>query len=254
MKAYKYCGNLFEICHFFVIILLGEIMKFFGNTWDRLLESEFEKDYFKKLIEKVDNEYNKYKVYPPREKVFSALKLTDFKDVKVVIIGQDPYFSHGQAHGVCFSVLPGVTIPPSLKNIFKEIVSDVGGYVPDNGYLIPWAKQGVLLLNTVLTVREGQPNSHKKFGWEIFTDEIIKTLNKSKRPIVFLLWGANAKQKTTLLDDSKHFILTAPHPSPLSATNGFFGCKHFSQTNKILRDLGQKEIDWQIANIKQTFV
>lgn len=229
-------------------------MKFFGNKWDALLECEFEKDYFKKLIEKVDNEYNKFKVYPPREKVFSALKLTDFDAVKVVILGQDPYFSPGQAHGVCFSVLPGVTPPPSLKNIFKEIVSDVGGYVPDNGYLVPWAKQGVLLLNTVLTVREGQPNSHKNFGWETLTDEVIKSLNQSNHRIVFLLWGANAKQKSALIDDKKHSVLTASHPSPLSATNGFFGCRHFSKTNKILKDSGQKEIDWQIASIKQSFV
>ena len=229
-------------------------MKFFGNGWDKILAEEFEKEYFKNLIEKVEKEYTKFRVYPPREKVFSALKLTDFDDVKVVILGQDPYHMPGQAHGVSFSVLPGVQIPPSLMNIYKEIVSDVGGYIPDNGYLIPWAKQGVLLLNTVLTVREGSPNSHKTYGWETFTDEVIKSLNNAKHRIVFLLWGNNAKAKINLIDKSKHTILTAAHPSPLSAHNGFFGCKHFSKTNKILKENGMKEIDWQIANIAQKFI
>ncbi len=229
-------------------------MKFFGNKWDQILEGEFEKDYFKNLIEKVEKEYTKYRVYPPREKVFSALKLTDFDDVKVVILGQDPYHMPGQAHGVSFSVLPGVQIPPSLMNIYKEIVSDVGGYIPDNGYLVPWAKQGVLLLNTVLTVREGSPNSHKTYGWETFTDEVIKSLNNANHRIVFLLWGNNAKAKVDLIDKTKHSILTAAHPSPLSAHNGFFGCKHFSKTNKILKENGMKEIDWQIANIAQKFI
>ncbi len=229
-------------------------MKFFNNKWDDVLSAEFEKDYFKALIEKVDNEYNKYKIYPPREKVFSSLKLASFDDVKVVIIGQDPYHGAGQAHGVSFSVLPGVAIPPSLLNIFKEIVSDIGGYIPDNGCLIPWAKQGVLLLNSVLTVKEGCPNSHKNFGWETFTDAVINSLNKKDKPVIFLLWGANAKEKEKLIDNGKHVILTAPHPSPLSAYNGFFGCKHFSKTNSILIKNGEKPINWQIDNINQKFV
>lgn len=229
-------------------------MKFFGNNWDSVLADEFEKNYFKNLIEKVDLEYTKHRVYPPRDKVFSALKLTDFDDVKVVILGQDPYHMQGQAHGVAFSVLPGVQTPPSLQNIYKEIVSDIGGFIPDNGYLVPWAKQGVLLLNTVLTVCEGSPNSHKNLGWETFTDSVIKSLNNSKHKIVFLLWGNNAKMKINLIDKTKHSILTAPHPSPLSAHSGFFGCKHFSKTNAILKENGLKEINWQIDNIAQKFI
>lgn len=227
-------------------------MEFFGNSWDIVLEEEFEKDYFKSIIEKVDAEYNSRRVYPAKNRIFSCFKLTDFNDVKVVILGQDPYHGEGQAHGLCFSVLPGVQTPPSLVNIFKEIVNDVGGYVPDNGFLVPWAKQGVLLLNTVLTVREGVPNSHRSLGWEEFTDAVIKKLNESDRKIVFLLWGNNAKLKADLIDTSKHTILYATHPSPLSATHGFFGCKHFSKTNKILEANGDTPINWQIENIKTT--
>lgn len=224
-------------------------MKFFDNDWDNVLADEFEKQYFKDIIEKVDNEYNKHRVYPAKNKIFSCFKLTPFKNVKVVILGQDPYHGEGQAHGLCFSVMPGVPSPPSLVNIYKEIVDDVGGFVPDNGYLVPWAKQGVLLLNTVLTVREGSPNSHRSLGWEEFTDAVIKKLNDSDHKIVFLLWGNNAKLKANLIDTNKHTILYATHPSPLSATHGFFGCKHFSKTNEILTKAGETPINWQIENI-----
>lgn len=227
-------------------------MEFFGNDWDNVLNEEFEKEYFKTIIEKVDEEYNKTRVYPAKNKIFSAFKLTPFNNVKVVILGQDPYHGEGQAHGLCFSVMPGVPTPPSLVNIYKEIKNDIGGFVPDNGYLVPWAKQGVLLLNTVLTVREGMPNSHRSLGWEKFTDAVIKKLNESNNKIVFLLWGNNAKLKADLIDTSKHTILFATHPSPLSATHGFFGCKHFSKTNEILENNNLKPINWQIDNIKTT--
>lgn len=224
-------------------------MKFFNNSWDQVLEDEFEKPYFKELMKKVDEEYDKYKVYPPREKVFSSLKLCDYNDVKVVLLGQDPYHGPGQAHGLCFSVMPGVDVPPSLKNIFKEMQADVHTTIPNHGCLVSWAKQGVLLLNTVLTVREGLPNSHAKFGWQTFTDEIIRKVNEKKDPVVFILWGANAKVKIPLITNKNHLILYAAHPSPLSAYNGFFGCKHFSKTNEFLKEHGRKEIDWQIPNI-----
>lgn len=227
-------------------------MEFFGNDWDKVLSPEFEKEYFKNIIEKVDNEYNRHRVYPARNKIFSCFKLTPFNEVKVVILGQDPYHGEGQAHGLCFSVMPGVPTPPSLMNIYKEIKSDIGCYIPDNGYLIPWAKQGVLLLNTVLTVREGMPNSHRSLGWEEFTDAVIKSLNNSKKQIIFLLWGNNAKLKANLIDTSKHIILEATHPSPLSASHGFFGCKHFSKVNELLENAGEKPINWQIENINTT--
>lgn len=228
-------------------------MKFIGNKWDEVLAGEFEAPYFIDLLEKVDEEYRMHKIYPPQNKVFSALKTTDFDDVKVVIIGQDPYHGAGQAHGLCFSVLPGIEPPPSLKNIFKEIADDVGGTVPDNGYLVPWAKQGVLLLNTILTVREGQPQSHAKLGWQKFTDAVIRVINDKKEGVVFLLWGRNAIEKRALIDENKHYILTAPHPSPLSAYAGFFGCKHFSKCNEILTKLGKSPINWQLPNIQNKF-
>ena len=227
-------------------------MEFFGNDWDKVLEEEFEKEYFKQIINKVENEYNKNRVYPAKNKIFSAFKLTPFKDVKVVILGQDPYHGEGQAHGLCFSVMPGVPTPPSLVNIYKEIKSDIGGFIPDNGYLVPWAKQGVLMLNTVLTVQEGRPNSHRSLGWEEFTDAVIKKLNSSDHKIIFLLWGNNAKLKANLIDTNLHTILESTHPSPLSATHGFFGCKHFSKTNEILKQNGMEPIKWQIENIKTT--
>lgn len=227
-------------------------MKFFNNGWDNVLQEEFEKDYFKQILTKVEAEYNTRRIYPNKNKVFSCFKLTDYKDVRVVILGQDPYHGEGQAHGLCFSVMPGVQIPPSLVNIFKEIKNDVGGYIPDNGYLVPWARQGVLLLNTVLTVREGVPNSHRSLGWEEFTDAVIKKLNESERKIIFMLWGNNAKQKIDFIDTSKHIVLEATHPSPLSCHQGFFGCKHFSKANNILKELGEEPINWQIENITTT--
>ena len=224
-------------------------MKLIGNNWDNVLSEEFEKSYFVETLKKVDEEYRTRTIYPPQRCVFNALKYTDFDDVKVVILGQDPYHGKGQAHGLCFSVQSGVEPPPSLKNIFKEIAQDVGGVEPNNGYLVPWAKQGVLLLNTVLTVREGSPQSHKNIGWTQFTDAVIKKLSDLKEGIVFLLWGRNAIDKKGLIDSKKHFILTAPHPSPLSAYNGFFGCKHFSKCNEILTKQGKMPINWQIPNI-----
>lgn len=224
-------------------------MKFFNNGWDEVLEEEFQKQYFKDLMQKVEEEYNTRTIYPPRDKVFSSLKLCDFKDVKVVLLGQDPYHGYGQAHGLCFSVLPGVTPPPSLKNIYKEMQSDVHTTIPNHGCLVAWAKQGVLLLNTVLTVREGLPNSHAKYGWQTFTDEIIKKINQKDELVVFILWGGNARAKVSLITNPKHLILQSAHPSPLSAYNGFFGCKHFSKTNEFLEKNGRKPINWQIPNI-----
>lgn len=224
-------------------------MKFFNNGWDDVLADEFEKDYFKELLVKVDEEYSKYKVYPPRNKIFSALTACDLKDIKVVILGQDPYHEEGQAHGMCFSVLPGVDVPPSLKNIYKEIKSELDIDPPNHGCLISWAKQGVLLLNTTLTVREHMANSHSKYGWQKFTDRVIKEVNKQNSPVVFLLWGRNAIAKKEFIDESKHLVLTSAHPSPLSAYNGFFGNGHFLKTNEFLREHQKKEINWKIENI-----
>ena len=224
-------------------------MKFFGNSWDEVLEEEFNKPYFQELLLKVDEEYQKHTVYPPQDKIFSAFRLCDYKDIKVVLLGQDPYHGYGQAHGLCFSVLPGVTPPPSLKNIFKEMADDVHVSEPNHGCLVSLARQGVLLLNTVLTVREGQPNSHAGLGWQTFTDAVIKKVNELDKPVVFLLWGANAKSKIPLITNKKHLILSCAHPSPFSAYNGFFGCKHFSKTNAFLKANGREEINWQIPNI-----
>ena len=224
-------------------------MKFFGNSWDEVLEEEFNKPYFQELLLKVDEEYQKHTVYPPQDKIFSAFKLCDYKDIKVVLLGQDPYHGYGQAHGLCFSVLPGVTPPPSLKNIFKEMADDVHVSEPNHGCLVSLARQGVLLLNTVLTVREGQPNSHAGLGWQTFTDAVIKKVNELDKPVVFLLWGANAKSKIPLITNKKHLILSCAHPSPFSAYNGFFGCKNFSKTNAFLKANGREEINWQIPNI-----
>lgn len=224
-------------------------MKFFGNSWDEVLEEEFNKPYFQELLLKVDEEYQKHTVYPPQDKIFSAFKLCDYKDIKVVLLGQDPYHGYGQAHGLCFSVLPEVTPPPSLKNIFKEMADDVHVSEPNHGCLVSLARQGVLLLNTVLTVREGQPNSHAGLGWQTFTDAVIKKVNELDKPVVFLLWGANAKSKIPLITNKKHLILSCAHPSPFSAYNGFFGCKHFSKTNAFLKANGREKINWQIPNI-----
>lgn len=220
-----------------------------NNDWDDLLEKEFEKDYYVKLKEFLKNEYKTNLIFPNKENIFEALKKTSYKDTKVLILGQDPYHGEGQAHGLAFSVQPTVKTPPSLLNIYKELRDDLGCYIPNNGYLIPWANQGVLLLNTALTVRAHEANSHKNKGWEIFTDEIIKILNKRQDPVIFVLWGANARKKKTFIDEDRHFILEAPHPSPLSASRGFFGCKHFSKINEILIKLGKTPIDWQIPNI-----
>ncbi len=220
-----------------------------GNKWDEILKDEFKKDYYLKIREFLKYEYSHYRIFPDMHDIFNSLKLADYDDIKVVIIGQDPYHEVGQAHGLSFSVKPGIEIPPSLKNIYKELHDDLGCYIPNNGFLEKWAKQGVLLLNNVLTVREGQANSHKECGWEIFTDNVIKELNKSDKTVVYLFWGACAAKKEMFVTNPKHYILKAPHPSPLSANRGFFGCKHFSKTNEILVKNGLTPIDWQIENI-----
>ncbi len=225
-------------------------MKFFNNDWDDALADEFEKDYFKQLLTKVDEEYAKYKVYPARGKIFSALTNCPLSDVKVVILGQDPYHEEGQAHGMSFSVLPGVDIPPSLKNIYKEIENEYGYPAPNHGYLMKWAKQGVLLLNATLTVRAHLANSHSKFGWQKFTDRVIEEVSKQDKPVVFILWGNNAISKEKLIDKSKHLVLKSVHPSPLSAYAGFFGNNHFKLANEFLKEHGREEIDWRIEDIK----
>lgn len=217
-----------------------------GNDWDELLKGEFEKKYYLKLRQFLKNEYSTRRIYPDMYNIFNALKSTAYADVKAVILGQDPYHGAGQAHGLCFSVQKGVAVPPSLVNIYKELHDDVGFVIPNHGNLTDWTKQGVLLLNTVLTVREGQANSHRGMGWEIFTDRVISLLNQRSKPIVFLLWGGNAKAKRELITNPAHLVLTAAHPSPLSAYNGFFGCRHFSRTNQFLVSTGQEPIDWQI--------
>lgn len=220
------------------------------NDWLSVIQPEFAKPYYRELYETVKNEYATHRVYPDSKDLFNAFHFTPLKDVKVVIIGQDPYHNTGQAHGLCFSVKPGIDIPPSLINIYKELESDLGCFIPDNGYLEKWARQGVLLLNTVLTVRAHEANSHKGIGWEQFTDAVIAGLNKEDRPIVFLLWGAPAQRKSKMLNNPKHLILEAPHPSPLSAYRGFFGCRHFSRTNDFLVQNGLTAIDWQIENLQ----
>lgn len=217
-----------------------------NNEWDALLQEEFEKDYYLQLRKFLAYEYRHQKIYPDMYDIFNALRYTSYRDVKVVILGQDPYHGAGQAHGLCFSVQRGVTPPPSLKNIFAEIQSDLGIAPPSHGELTSWARQGVLLLNTVLTVREASPNSHKGKGWEIFTDRIISLLNEREDPIVFLLWGANARAKSALITNPQHRIFSCAHPSPLSAYHGFFGCKHFSKTNAFLESIGKTPIDWSL--------
>lgn len=217
-----------------------------GNDWDEILAGEFEKEYYLRLREFLKMEYFSRTIYPSMYDIFNALKHTPYKDVKAVILGQDPYHGPGQAHGMCFSVKKGVAIPPSLVNIYKELKEDIGFEIPGHGFLESWADQGVLLMNTVLTVRAGQANSHKNKGWEIFTDQVICHLNERKQPMVFLLWGANAKAKRKLITNPEHLILTAAHPSPLSAYNGFFGCRHFSRTNLFLKEQGMEPINWQI--------
>ena len=219
------------------------------NDWLEPLKPEFSKEYYKKLYFMVMDEYKHHLVFPPADDVFNAYALTPLKDVKVVIIGQDPYHNNGQAHGLCFSVRPEVDIPPSLVNIYKELHDDLGCYIPNNGYLVKWARQGVLMLNTVLTVRAHQANSHRGIGWEEFTDATIRILNEQDRPIVFILWGAPAQRKKAMLNNPAHLILEAPHPSPLSAYRGFFGSRPFSKTNDFLIKNHLEPIDWQIENI-----
>lgn len=215
-----------------------------GNDWDMLLGDEFQKEYYLRLRAFLAHEYKNGTIYPDMYDIFNALKFTAYNDVKVVIIGQDPYHGKGQAHGLCFSVMPPVPPPPSLKNIYKEIEAELGTPSPQSGDLTHWAKQGVLLLNTVLTVKAGLANSHRGIGWEIFTDKVIELLNTREKPIVFMLWGANAKAKSTLITNPNHLILTAAHPSPLSAYNGFFGCGHFKKCNEYLRQTNQEPINW----------
>ena len=219
------------------------------GAWQRALAPEFRKPYYRKLYETIVREYASRIIYPPSEDLFSAYEATPLEQVKVVILGQDPYHEPGQAHGMCFSVRPGVEIPPSLANIYQELHEDLGCDIPDNGYLMKWAKQGVFLLNTVLTVRAHAANSHRGIGWEEFTDATIRVLNGQDVPIVFLLWGRPAQLKASLLNNPRHLVLTAPHPSPLSAYRGFFGCRHFSKCNEFLAANGVEPIDWQIENI-----
>ena len=217
-----------------------------GNELDELLKGEFDKEYYLKLRQFLISEYSQYRIYPNMYNIFNALKYTSYSDVKAVILGQDPYHQPGQAHGLCFSVQKGTPQPPSLQNIFKELKSDLGIDPPHHGELISWAQHGVLLMNTVLTVREGQPNSHKGKGWEIFTDRVIQLLNEREKPMVFILWGGNARSKKSLITNPAHLILESPHPSPLSAYNGFFGNRHFSRTNEFLVSKGIEPIDWRI--------
>lgn len=217
-----------------------------GNDWDDLLKDYFASEQYQTLRQFLVQEYRSHVVYPNMYDIFNALKYTAYRDVKVVILGQDPYHGPGQAHGLCFSVKQGVEPPPSLKNIFSELQKDVGIPAPKHGELTCWARQGVLLLNTVLTVREHQPNSHKGHGWEAFADRVIELLDKKQTPIVFLLWGANARNKARIVTNPIHIKLEAPHPSPLSAYNGFFGCRHFSKANDWLVRTGQTPIDWRV--------
>ncbi len=224
-------------------------MAMITNDWLKELEPEFQKPYYNKLFEFVKTEYNTTQVFPPADDIFNAFHLTPLNEVKVVILGQDPYHNVGQAHGLCFSVKPEVAAPPSLVNIYKELKDDLGCYIPNNGYLVKWAQQGILMLNTVLTVRAHMANSHRGKGWEEFTDAAILALNKQDRPIVFILCGRPAQMKEKMLNNPNHLILKAAHPSPLSAHNGFFGSRPFSQTNRFLEQHGLAPIDWQIENI-----
>ena len=219
------------------------------NSWDELLKEEFNKEYYLRLREFLKVEYSTKTIYPHMNDIYNALRYTSYENVKVVILGQDPYHGEGEAHGLAFSVKKGIAIPPSLRNIYKELNTSLGCYIPNNGYLEKWARQGVLLLNTVLTVRAHQANSHSGKGWEILTDAIIKKINLKSEPVVFMLWGNNAKSKAWFIDSSKHLVLTSVHPSPLSASRGFFGCNHFKLANEFLAKNNLQPIDWQIENI-----
>ena len=218
----------------------------FNNNWDNILKDEFDKQYYLELREFLIKEYKSHLIYPDKYKIFEALKLTDYEDVKIVILGQDPYHGPNQAHGLAFSVSLGVPIPPSLLNIYKELERDINFRIPNHGYLVDWSKQGVLLLNTALTVRAGMANSHRGKGWEVFTDQVIRHLSLREKPMVFLLWGKNAAEKEALIDTSKHLVLKAPHPSPLSAHRGFLGCGHFSKANEFLIKNSIAPINWQL--------
>lgn len=220
-----------------------------GNDWDEILKDEFQKDYYLKLREFLKSEYRTQLIHPDMHSIFNALKWTSYKDTKAVILGQDPYHEVNQAHGLAFSVKIGVQIPPSLLNMYKELSNELGLYIPNNGYLEKWAHQGVLLLNSALTVRNGAANSHRGKGWETFTSTVIEKLNERDDPVIFLLWGNNAKEKASLITNPKHYVLTAAHPSPLSASRGFFGCGHFKKTNDLLETMGKSPIDWQIENV-----
>ena len=221
-----------------------------SEDWRQVMAEELEKPYYKQLSHFVLQEYHSHTIYPPMDDIYNAFQETPLSKVKVLLLGQDPYHNVNQAHGMSFSVLPSQTdIPPSLQNIYKELHDDLGCYIPNNGYLVKWAKQGVLLLNTVLTVRAHRANSHRGHGWEQFTDRVIEVLNEQDRPIVYLLWGKPAQSKSSMLNNPKQLVLTAPHPSPLSAYRGFFGCRHFSKANAFLQEHGVEPIDWQIENI-----
>ena len=220
-----------------------------NNDWNDALKVEYEKPYYRELYKKVVNAYRTEMVFPPSEDIFNAFHLTPLADVKAVILGQDPYHNCGQAHGLCFSVNKGIDIPPSLVNIYKELHDDLGCDIPNHGCLEKWAREGVLLLNTVLTVRAHEPNSHKNIGWEEFTDAVIRILNAQDRSIVYLLWGSPARAKKAMLNNDRQLVLEAPHPSPLSAYRGFFGCRHFSKCNEFLISNGIRPIDWQIERI-----
>lgn len=220
-----------------------------NNDWNNYIGDEFQKPYYLKLREHLIEEYHTQTIFPNYNDIFNAFNTTSYSDTKIVIIGQDPYHGEGQAHGIGFSVKGDVSIPPSLLNIYKELQSDIGCYIPNNGYLIKWAKEGVLLLNAVLTVQKDLPNSHKGIGWEQFTDRVISVLNERKKPVIFILWGKNAQEKLKLITSPWHYLITSTHPSPLSANRGFFGSKPFSKTNRILKELGIIEIDWQISNL-----
>lgn len=217
-----------------------------GNDWDVVLKDTFQKEYFKRLQTFLKEEYAQNTIYPKQEDIFNAFTYTPYEDVRVVMLGQDPYHGANQAHGLCFSVLQGMKIPPSLKNIYKELQQDIGFEVPDHGELTKWAKQGVLMLNTCLSVKDGQPASHTNHGWEIFSDEVISKVNDKEESVVFLLWGKHAQSKESLITNPKHLILKCAHPSPFSANQGFFGCRHFSKTNTFLKEQGFVPIDWQI--------
>ncbi len=219
------------------------------NDWKNYLEEEFSKDYYRRIRRFLIQEYRSKTIYPDMYDIFNALHFTPYKDVKVVILGQDPYHGPNQAHGLSFSVKPEVKIPPSLVNIYRELQNDLGCYIPNHGYLKKWADQGVLLLNAVLTVRAGQANSHRSIGWENFTDRVIEVLNQRADPVVFILWGRNAQSKSRLITNNRHLIIKSAHPSPLSAHRGFLGSKPFSRTNDFLKDIGKSPIDWQIENI-----